>query len=719
MIFTSKFIRKQLELLKPIFKGTSIETERRWQERIGKIMEAKHRNDVFTKEQSFGSINGAWITPKVLERRGIVLYLHGGGYISGDLNYAKGFGTTLASRCGIKVFTIAYGLAPEHKYPAALEDALKAYEYLLTRGYSNREIILCGDSAGGGLIYSLTLKLKELNKPLPSGMIALSPWTDLTISGSSYEKNKDLDPSMTIERLRFYGDCYSMDKENPLVSPLFGDLKGLPPSLIFVGEVEIMADDSIRLHEKLIKNRCKSELIIGSEMWHGYVLYDLKENQSDFEKINAFIEKVLQEKKRLRWMRLDNAAKIYPAARRRNWNNVFRLSATLKDRIDPETLQLALSITIRRFPSIAVRIRRGVFWYYLEEIPKAPAVMKDKSYPLSRMPFDDIRKCAFRVLYYENRIAVEFFHALTDGNGGMIFLKTLLAEYISIKYSAEADNSHGVLDRLEEPSSEELEDSFLKYSGEKGMSRREETSYRLTGTPEEDGFLHNITCIMKVQEVLDKAKSYKVTLTEFLTAVMIQSIIEIQDKKISSVKKQRPVKILIPVNLRKIFPSKSLRNFVLYVTPGIDPTMGSYTLEEICKSIHHQVGVQLNPKQMKARITTNVNSEKTLILKVMPLFIKNIAMKMVYDAVGEKKSCLSISNLGAITLPEEMRAFVKRMDFVLGAQATNPNNCGVLSYGDTLYINFIRSIKEPELEAAFCANMKRLGLSVKVESNGR
>ena len=108
-----------------------------------------------------------------------------------------------------------------------------------------------------------------------------------------------------------------------------------------------------------------------------------------------------------------------------------------------------------------------------------------------------------------------------------------------------------------------------------------------------------------------------------------------------------------------------------------------------------------------------------MILKVMPLFVKNFAMKLVYDAVGEKKSCLSISNLGAITLPEEMKEYVKRMDLVLGVQATNPNNCGVLSYGDILYINFIRNIKEPELESTFCRIMKELGLWIKVESNQR
>ena len=125
-----------------------------------------------------------------------------------------------------------------------------------------------------------------------------------------------------------------------------------------------------------------------------------------------------------KWMRLDNAAKIYPAAKRRNWTNYFRLSATLTEPVDVQVLRAALDVTVRRFPSIAVRLRRGVFWYYLEEISKAPAIEEDKSYPLVHVPFDDVRRCAFRVLVYKNRLAVEFFHAVTDGTGGLIFLKS-------------------------------------------------------------------------------------------------------------------------------------------------------------------------------------------------------------------------------------------------------------------------------------------------------
>ena len=189
-------------------------------------------------------------------------------------------------------------------------------------------------------------------------------------------------------------------------------------------------------------------------------------------------------------MRLDNAAKIYPAALRQNWSNVFRLSATLAEEVDTRVLQSALDVTVRRFPSMCVRLRRGLFWYYLQQLNKAPTIREESSYPVTSMTRREIRSCAFRVIVYQNRIAVEFFHAVTDGNGGLVFLKSLTAEYLQQKYGASIPATHGVLGRLESPSEEELEDSFQKYAGNVNASRKENTAWRPRGTRELDGFLN-------------------------------------------------------------------------------------------------------------------------------------------------------------------------------------------------------------------------------------
>lgn len=715
MSLSAKTIRAQLVMLRPLLRSCSLETMRRGQDKLGELMETRYRRQVLVRDHPFEHFEGAWIIPKDERRQGVILYLHGGGYTCGSLEYAKGFGATLAAQCGARVFCGAYRLAPEHPFPAALEDGLECYQYLLAKGYSR--ITLCGESAGGGLCYSLCLKLKELELPQPCGIIAISPWTDLTASGASYEANREADPSMSAEQLAFYAQCYAKDRTDPLVSPLFGDLRGLPPSLIFVGGDEILRSDAEGIHENLLAAGCRSRLVVTPQRWHAYVLYGLEEDRKDFIAINDFLRVVMSRENKLRWMRLDNAAKIYPAARRQNWSNVFRLSATLREDVDLAVMQRALDVTVRRFPSIATRLRRGVFWYYLQQLSEAPRIREESSYPLTRMSRDEVRKCALRVIVYRNRVAVELFHSLTDGNGALVFLKSLVAEYLQQKYGIHVPATHGVLGRLEEPSEGEMEDSFLKYAGSVSASRREHDAWRIKGTPEPDGFLH-LTCFeIPTKEILEKAHEYDASVTAFLCAAMMMAIQNLQRERVPYAWMRRPVKVLIPVNLRKIFPSKTLRNFALYTTPEIDPRLGEYSFVEICKAVKHRMGLDIDPKQMSTKIAANVSSERSLLIKIMPLFIKNTVMKLVFDAVGEKKSCLSLSNLGNVELPEQMRPYVARMDFILGVQASAPYNCGVLSYDGKMYINFIRDIKESELEYHFHCVLRDLGIPVRVQSN--
>ena len=717
MPVSAKALRSQLSLLSPWMAVCSLQTLRKGQDKVGELMEHRLQEKTVTREHPFDSFTGGWIIPKDERRQGVLLYLHGGGYVCGGLEYAMGCGSLLAVQTGTRVFCAAYRLAPEHPFPAALEDALEAYRYLLGKGYGPEHITLCGESAGGGLCYSLCLKCKELDLPLPCGIIAISPWTDLTASGDSYEKNKDTDPSMSTEALNFFANHYTANREDPYVSPLFGDLTALPPSLIFVGGDEIMLSDADLMHKALQKAGCKSHLTVKPERWHGYLLYNLKEDQEDFSTINRFLDKFMAQAHKLRWMRLDNAAKIYPAARREGWSNVYRLSATLSEHVDVGILQSALDVTVRRFPSIGARLRRGIFWYYLQQLEHAPAIREEYSYPLTPMSRDEIRQCAFRVIAYKNRVAVEFFHSLTDGTGALIFLKTLLAEYLQQRYRIRITAEKGVLGRLEEPSEEELEDSFLKYAGPLNASRKENDSWHVSGTPEVGGQL-NLTCLcVPAADVRAKAKEYNVSLTAFLASTMLMALQNLQAEKIPDQWRRPSIKVLIPVNLRRLFPSKTLRNFAFYTTPEIQPRLGYYSFDEICNIVKHWMGVEVTPKIMGMKIATNVSDERSLLVKLIPLPLKNMVMKAIFDAVGEKKSCLSMSNLGAVEVPEEMKPYILRMDFILGVQAAHPNNCGVLSYGGTLYINFIRNIRQSDLENHFHRVLRDMGLPVTVESN--
>lgn len=292
MEIQTALLKAQIKLLKPLTNTCPVGFARSAQDRMGELMSRPHRDDVKESEHDFGTFGGCWILPTNRKHRGAVLYLHGGAYVTGGLEYSKGFGTVLAANTGADVFCAAYRLAPENPYPAALNDALTSYDYMISCGYPEENIAFCGESAGGGLIFALALKLRELGRKQPGAIIAISPWTDLSISGESHERNADRDPSLTTARLDMQAKMYSQDVKNPYVSPLFADLHGLTRSMIFVGEDEILLDDSIKMFEKLTGSGCVSSLTVRKDMWHAYILFGVKEAEDDLRSLSALISEV-------------------------------------------------------------------------------------------------------------------------------------------------------------------------------------------------------------------------------------------------------------------------------------------------------------------------------------------------------------------------------------------------------------------------------------------
>jgi NRPS condensation-like uncharacterized protein len=420
-----------------------------------------------------------------------------------------------------------------------------------------------------------------------------------------------------------------------------------------------------------------------------------------------------------KWMKLDNAALIYPATMNRNWTALFRLSATLTEPVDEDILEVAQKRTLRRLPWFAYKLKRGLFWFYLEHSDDLPKIEEDVANPCVRMRLDENDGFCMRVRYYHNRIAVEFFHVLTDGSGGQVFLQTLVAEYLRLKYGANIPRGDKILDCSEEPRPEEAEDSFSVHSGRVTQTRKEVKAYHIKGTDERSGFVHIITGTMNAEDVRAKAREKGVSITEYLTAVLILSIDAIQRKKIPQVHHYKPVKITVPVNLRNVFASKTLRNFANYVNPGIDPRLGVYTFDETLNIVHHFMAMEVTQKLLNVKITTNVRSERNTALRLMPLFIKNVALKYVYSQVGDVLSSTTLSNLGVAALPEEMARYVRRMDFILGPLANNRVCTAALSYNGRLRLSFTRTIVEPMLEREFFTRLVKLGIAVKVESNQR
>lgn len=418
------------------------------------------------------------------------------------------------------------------------------------------------------------------------------------------------------------------------------------------------------------------------------------------------------------WLRLDNAAKIFPASMRRGWSNVFRLSATLREPVEPALLAEAARRACKRYPSVCVRLKRGLFWYYLEETLSPPLPKEEGCQPLYPMTRKEMGQCALRILYYENRIAVEFFHALTDGTGGMTFLKTLVLCYLEARYGKVFPRGEAIPDPDGAATPEELEDAFLRYAGENVAARDPSSAFHLQGKPESDGFLHVTCATVPVKEMLALARNKGVSLTALLSASFVYCIAKLQREK-ASPEREKAVRVQIPVNLRRFFPSSTVRNFVAVVNVGLEKGETDADFDEILSLIHHQMALLITPRNLRATFTANVKSEKGVVIRLVPLFLKNIVMRAVFDRVGESSACLCLSNLGQAALPEEMAEQVTRFDFIIGPQAMAPYNCGVVSYGGEIRISVVRNTREPELERVLFPFLSSLGLDLTLESNER
>lgn len=420
---------------------------------------------------------------------------------------------------------------------------------------------------------------------------------------------------------------------------------------------------------------------------------------------------------RKEWYKLDLSAIVYPTLQRRDFSSVYRLSVLLKEDIRPQILQQAVDMTLPRFPTYKVAIRKGLFWRYLEPNNRpGPYVQEDVKNPCQPMSFKANNRYLVRFYYYRNRISFEAHHSLGDGTGGMCVLQTVTATYLRLLGHTEIQNGGFVLNIKEAPAREELEDAYMKYANAKVCPPRpEEKTYRVRGTKEPFYTLNIIDGIMSVKEVLAVAKRYNATLTEYLNAVLLYALLTKQEKDWHI--KLRPVKIAMPVNLRRFFPSGTLRNFISMIYPGVDPRLGEYTFEEIVQQVHNYMRYYINEKFLRGDITTNAATQRNSFIRVVPLFIKDFVVRQFYTKVQDKNSSAGLTNMGALMVPESMKPYIERFDIYMGQPFSTRTNCAIISYEDILTINFASSIIEADVERYFFRKLVQDGIHVKVESN--
>jgi NRPS condensation-like uncharacterized protein len=415
-----------------------------------------------------------------------------------------------------------------------------------------------------------------------------------------------------------------------------------------------------------------------------------------------------------RWFRLDNAAKIYPPIRSARRAGVFRVAAVLKAPVNPETLQKALNVTLSRFPSFNVRMRKGLFWYYFEHNPNSALVTPEKAPVCRPVDLRETKGYLFRVSYYGCRISLEIFHAIADGTGAMIFLKALVYNYLALS-GAPVEADEEILDGQLSFAGGEVEDSFLKYYNEKRKAgRAEETAYQMKGTRLPPGYVRITQGIIPVEPFKVLAKESGATLTEYMAALLILAVYESQLKGRGH---KKPVKVSVPVNLRNFFPSGTLRNFSSYINVGLAFNGEEADFDVILSAVREQLRNDATKEKLIEKIGANVSAERSPFMRVTPLFMKNLALKTAYSLYGERLVTTTLSNLGVVSVPESMREHIKRFEFLLGAPRRNTFSCAVCSFGGQVTVSFTRVVEETDIERFFFRYLAKKGLDITIESN--
>jgi hypothetical protein len=415
------------------------------------------------------------------------------------------------------------------------------------------------------------------------------------------------------------------------------------------------------------------------------------------------------------WYRTDNAGRIFSSLVRWRVASVFRVSATLKSPVRVAALQQAVSRTMRRFPYFAVQLRPGFFWYYFEPSDKTPQVQADSKFPCNDLQFRRSGAFPFRIRAYHKRIAVEMAHVLTDGTGALAFLRTLVIEYLDL--AGEVGRKQ---EWIPEEDPEEAEDAFSRYyrpglPPPPKMGR----AFLLPYEEERKRVRHLTTGTVSAAALKCLARERKVSIGEFLIALYLDTL---QDAFFGLDRTRqrifgRPIRLDVPVNLRPLLPSRTMRNFFLQVFPEIDPRLGRYSFEEILHQVHHFMRSEVNAKPLMRLLGRNVGAERNFWIRTLPLFVKNTAIPSIYARWNLTKATSGLSNLGLVTLPEPCEPFVDRFDFVTTHPSSRGVAVGVVTYGDRLSICFHRLLVESTVERLFFRKLVGMGLKVRIESN--
>jgi NRPS condensation-like uncharacterized protein len=416
-----------------------------------------------------------------------------------------------------------------------------------------------------------------------------------------------------------------------------------------------------------------------------------------------------------KWYKLDNTAKLFPSVTSKKNTSVFRVSALLNMKVDAGILQQAADTALERFPTMAVKLCRGFFWNYLDTNRNKLYVSEENQYPCDAIDPKTNNGYLIKVFYYKYRISVEIFHSITDGNGAIEFLKSLVFYYLKF-LGNDIETEDKILLSEEGVHIRDVEDSYRRYYQEKSFSHkiRKEQAYQIKGQSF-DNFGNNVVHgVVSVFQLNDIAKQKGVTITSYLAALLIYSIWQIRLKGDND---NSPVIVAVPVNLRKLFASQTLRNFIGVISVGNKIT-SAIAFDELVTNIHQSLKEKTSKEYLNNVVSEYVKFEKSGLVRFVPLLLKNVFIKLGYALWGDSKSTITLSNAGIVLLPQKMHEFIDNFEIVLYPGKKVPINCGICSFNDKLTITFTRTIIEADILRFFFSFLsEKNGLDVEIYSN--
>lgn len=401
------------------------------------------------------------------------------------------------------------------------------------------------------------------------------------------------------------------------------------------------------------------------------------------------------------FLELDTAAIMFPLAFSEDHQSLVRLSAVMNESIDPLNLQLAVDRLLVLFPSFYVRLVHDSLHYYFEKLDSAPKVLKDDRNESYSMTQDELSQCVFKVIVSKNRIILEYFHAVSDGIGGSIFLKSLIAEYLMIHYEIEIPSILATETGQEFAIENNLSDAYQEIEGNQWCFGYRPESYVIKG--KKDTHMHITEFSFKTDKLVTYATLQGVTVTALIASILTLALFDLQ----KSTNNQKDIRLSIPVDLRRRFGCNTLRNFSLPISIQAKNSKNVPQFTNLSQSFHKQLKVNAQKSKLASLVCGYVKLGKLERNALLPLWLKKKVVQSFFR-VFKSRTCLTLSNLGMWRIPEIMKPYIKQFSMSLSTKPATPYSCGVVTVGNNLTVTFTRSIKEPLIEERFQTIMQKI-----------